>query len=198
MTSIAKATAKDFRLLADIGKTTLLESHGHSAKPADMEVYLQENYSDEVFKKELEDQNNIYHIIYHNDQLAGYSKIILNASHPNIQEENVTKLERLYLLKTFYGLNLGAALFRFNLELSKNNKQAGMWLYVWKENHRAIHFYKKLGFEIIGSYDFRISETHSNPNHQMFSNTCDHKTFLNFHLRRTRRCIPNPGAKPNC
>jgi ribosomal protein S18 acetylase RimI-like enzyme len=42
-----------------------------------------------------------------------------------------------------------------------------MWLFVWKENQRAIHFYKKAGFHIIGSYDFRLTETHSNPNHQM-------------------------------
>jgi ribosomal protein S18 acetylase RimI-like enzyme len=80
----------------------------------------------------------------------------------------VTKLERLYLLKEFYGRNLGAELFNFNLNLSKEAGEKGLWLYVWKGNDRAIRFYQKQGFEIVGSHDFKISETHHNPNHQMF------------------------------
>ena len=43
-----------------------------------------------------------------------------------------------------------------------------MWLFVWKENHRAINFYNKAGFKIFGSHDFKLSETHANPNHVMF------------------------------
>ena len=79
--------------------------------------------------------------------------------------ENITKLERIYLLKEFY---LGAELFEYNVRLAKENNQKGMWLFVWVENERAVNFYKKNGFVIIGSHDFKISETHSNPNHQMF------------------------------
>ena len=95
-------------------------------------------------------------------------KIILNSPHSNIQTENVTKLERLYLLKDFYELKLGIGLLNFNVELSRKKNQAGMWLFVWKENQRAVNFYKRTGFQIIGSYDFKLTETHSNPNHQMF------------------------------
>ena len=165
---IVKANEQDFRLLADIGKISYIESHGSSAKQEDINTYLNEKYSYEVFKDELRDQKNIYHIIYHDMQPAGFSKIIFHTPHPNIQWENVTKLERLYLLKEFYGLKLGFELLLSNFELSKNGNQAGMWLFVWKENRKAINFYKKNGFEIIGSYDFKLTETHSNPNHQMF------------------------------
>jgi len=43
-----------------------------------------------------------------------------------------------------------------------------MWLFVWIENIRAINFYLKTGFKIIGSHNFNITTTHSNPNHQMY------------------------------
>ncbi len=168
MTAIVKATENDFKLLADIGRQTFIESHGESAKKSDIDFYIKQKYSYSVFEQELADLNNIYHLIYYENQPAGYSKIILNSPHPNIQLKNVTKLERLYLLKHFYKLKLGSALFNFNIELSKSNDQSGIWLFVWKENHRAVNFYIKNGFEITGSYDFKISETHSNPNHQMF------------------------------
>lgn len=76
-------------------------------------------------------------------------------------------MERIYLLKEFYGLQLGLELFQFNVNLSKSNGQKGMWLFVWKENKRAVNFYQKMGFKIIGEHDFRISPNHTNPNHQM-------------------------------
>jgi ribosomal protein S18 acetylase RimI-like enzyme len=144
-----------------------LPSHGSSASEDDINSYVAEKYTNEVSQKELADPNNIYHIIYCNGQPAGYSKIIFNVGHPNIPIGNVTKLERLYLLKEFYDLKLGHELLQFNIELAQQNKQAGMWLFTWKGNERAVHFYDKAGFKIIGSHDFKISETHSNPNHQM-------------------------------
>ncbi|MEO6707056.1 MAG: hypothetical protein ABIN04_14540, partial [Ginsengibacter sp.] len=66
-----------------------------------------------------------------------------------------------------YDLKLGYNLFEFNRNLARTNNQKGIWLFVWKENERAIRFYKKNGFEVIGNFDFKISETHSNPNYQM-------------------------------
>jgi ribosomal protein S18 acetylase RimI-like enzyme len=167
MISIVKAKAEDFQLLADIGKVSFIESHGNSASPEVIDSYVNAKYNYDLFKQELNEPQNIYHIIYYDKQPAGYSKIILNSQHSNIQIESITKLERLYLLKEFYNLKIGLQLFDFNIEFSKQNNQKGIWLFVWKENQRAVSFYKKNGFEIIGSYDFKLTETHSNPNHQM-------------------------------
>ncbi len=167
MISITPATSDHSQLIAEIGKTSFIESHGSSASAADIAAYVTEKYTDAAFKNELADANNIYHIIYYNGVAAGYSKIVLNAGHPNIAIENVTKLERLYLLKEFYDLKLGQELLQFNIALATRNKQAGMWLFTWTGNQRAINFYQKVGFHIIGSHDFKISENHYNPNHQM-------------------------------
>ena len=54
------------------------------------------------------------------------------------------------------------------MALSKKKQQKGIWLAVWVENKRAIKFYQKAGFKIVGKYDFQISKTHSNPNHIMY------------------------------
>lgn len=167
MTSIVKAKADDYSLLAHLGRITFLESHGNSASSEDINAYVNEKYTEEVFRGELRDPENIYHIIYHDKQPAGFSKIIFNSPHSIIKSENVTKLERIYLLKEFYGLRSGYELFKFNMDMSRSNNQSGMWLFVWKENLRAVSFYKKAGFKVIGSHDFKISDTHSNPNHQM-------------------------------
>jgi ribosomal protein S18 acetylase RimI-like enzyme len=168
MTSICRASGENFRVLADIAKQSYIESHGKSAAPADIEMYINRTLNYNTIKDELNEKRNIYHIMYYDHKPAGYSKIILNAPDLNIQFQDVTKLERLYLLEQFYSLKIGFELLQFNIELSKQNKQAGMWLFVWKGNQRAINFYGRMGFQIIGSYNFKLTETHFNPNHQMF------------------------------
>lgn len=175
MISVIKATERDYNLIARIGKISIEESHRGSCSAETMNEYLEKHYNSDAVREELNDINNIYYIINYNDKPVGFSKIILNAAHPNIVTENVTKLDRIYLLKEFYGLKLGLELLNFNIELARNNNQSGIWLYTWIGNTRAIDFYLKAGFTIIGSHKFYVTETHYDVSHQMFLNFVEPK-----------------------
>jgi ribosomal protein S18 acetylase RimI-like enzyme len=168
MISITRATEDDYKSIVNIGKISVAEAHRESTTAENMNEYLAANYTDDAIKKELADQNNIYHIISSNGIAAGFSKIILNAAHPDLAAKNVTKLDRIYLLKEFYGLKLGSELLDFNVAISENDNQSGMWLYTWVGNKRAVNFYLKAGFAIIGSHNFHVAGTHYNLNHHMF------------------------------
>ncbi|MBK9106075.1 MAG: GNAT family N-acetyltransferase [Saprospiraceae bacterium] len=168
MIFIRPTTITDAELLSTIAPVTHMESHGHSAKAEDHEIYITKKLSVEAFRNELADPAHLYHVIFVDEVAAGYSKIILNFNHPLITEQPVTKLERIYLLKSYYGIGAGQQLFDYNVRLSMDHHQLGIWLHVWKENYRAFAFYQKQGFKIIGSYDFEVSPTHFNPNHVMY------------------------------
>jgi ribosomal protein S18 acetylase RimI-like enzyme len=168
MTTIVPATIHDSSLLSRIGSQTLLQSHGHSAPAHVMQSYVSEKFSKDAIAKELSDEKNIFYIIYYDGQAAGYSKIIFNQPLEHIPAKNITKLERLYLLQEYYDLKLGQELLQFNIILSRQNGQAGMWLYVWKENERALRFYTRTGFQIVGDGFFRLTDDHANPNWQMY------------------------------
>jgi ribosomal protein S18 acetylase RimI-like enzyme len=168
MTLIVKATTTHAQLLAQIGETSWVEAHGGSAPAEDIENYVSRQYTEGVILTELQNPVNLYHLIYYDDRPAGYSNIKLNAPNPNIAAQNVAELDRLYLLREFYNRKLGLELLQFNIELAKLNAQVGIWLYVWKGNDRALAFYQRAGFKITGSHDFKISDSHFNPNHEMF------------------------------
>ena len=170
MISVKRATAEDHRAIVSIGKIAVEEAHRDSTSAKNLNEYLEKNYNDHAIKEELDDPDNIYHIISYNGNPVGFSKIILNAKEPGIVAENVTKLDRIYLLKEFYGLKLGLELLNFNTRLAVNNKQSGIWLYTWTGNTRAIDFYLKAGFTIIGSHKFYVTDTYYNLNHLMFLN----------------------------
>ena len=167
MISIIKAAEKDAALLFTLAAVTFKESHGHSAPQKDINTYIAEKYGTAIFTNELSNPKNLYHIIYYNGKPAGYSNIIFDCAYDKSPVQNMAKLDRIYLLQEFHDLKLGLQLFQFNVTFAQHHQQSGIWLYVWKENTRAVNFYTRAGFKIIGSYDFNISATHANPNHQL-------------------------------
>ena len=168
MITIRKATEKDIHLLASLSVEAFMPAHGHSSPEEDITSYIKANFSIENFKKEIANPAFEYYLLYHTTKVAGFSKVIFNTPSKHVVNNQVTKMERLYLLKEFYGLHLGAKLMNFNSELAKTNHQNGIWLEVWTENFRAIKFYKKAGFKIVGQANFTVSKTHSNPNYIMY------------------------------
>jgi ribosomal protein S18 acetylase RimI-like enzyme len=167
MISIVKATPSHVQTILTIGKISVEEAHRSSCDATVLGQYIEKNYNTHSIQEELKDDKNIYHILYVDDKPAGFSKIILNVAHPNILQKNSTKLDRIYLLSEFFDRKLGLELLQFNINLAKNNNQSGMWLFTWVGNTRAINFYLKHGFQIIGSHNFQVTETHYNLNHQM-------------------------------
>ena len=168
MQQIIKAKISDAKLLSKLSIDTFLPAHGHSAPKEDIDNYINQNFSEQNFIDELENAKNEYYLIYFNNKIAGYSKIVFNQPQKNITPKNITYMSRLYLLKEFYGLGLGKKLFDFNINLCKQNNQSGIWLAVWVENQKGIKFYKKMGFEKVDIFDFKISKTHYNPNYIMY------------------------------
>lgn len=168
MNLIISSTVHDAEELSRIARQSFIESHGHSASVENITAYVNSKFTFSAFEEELKNLNYIYNHVVRDGQIIGYSKIVFNCESENIEIVNITKLERLYLLQEFHSLKLGQSLLEYNIQLAKQNHQKGIWLYVWKENTRAYHFYLKNGFQIIGEYDFKISANHSNPNYQLF------------------------------
>lgn len=158
---------EDGEVIVRLGRLAVESSHRDSCSAEDMNFFLNTHYNEKAIRLELSDARNIYHILFSEREPAGFSKIVLNAPHSNIANPNTTKLDRIYLLGDYHGRNLGHQLLNRNIELSRNEGQGGMWLFTWQGNDRAVNFYKRNGFVIIGEHDFKVTETHYNPNYQM-------------------------------
>ena len=166
-TYIRRATVEDADIIVRVGRLAVELSHRDSCSAEEMNLFLDTHYNETAIMLELSDSHNIYHIISHKGEAAGFSKIVLNAPHPNIANPDTTKLDRIYLLSDYHGQNLGHKLLNRNIELSRNEGQSGMWLFTWQGNERAVNFYKRNGFVIVGEHNFKVTETHYNPNYQM-------------------------------
>lgn len=168
MIQVIKASIKHTELIAEIGKQSFLDSHKNCASKEELNHFVNENYTSKALLEELKNSKYYYHVIYLNNIAVGFSKIELDTPYKNEHDSGLAKLDRIYLLKEYHGKGLGAKLLEFNIQFSKTKKQNGIWLFTWVENKRAINFYLKEGFTVVGKHDYKISETHSNPNHIMY------------------------------
>ena len=160
---IIKASLEHAEVLSGMGSETFYKTHKDSAPAHEVAAYIKRIYGLKAIERELTNPLNIYHIIIHEDTVAGFSKMELSMTYPAIKLENVSKMDQIYLHDSFHGLKLGAQLLDFNINYTKSHGQSGMWLVVWTGNTKAIDFYKKFGFRIVTEDQFHLTETHINP-----------------------------------
>lgn len=155
---IRKLNINDLETLRDLSIQTFKETFEEVNTEEDMQKYLDENLSIEKLKTELENPNSEFYFGENNDEILGYLKLNFKDAQTEKLAENHFEIERIYVLKTFLGQKIGQILFDNALEIGRKKNLEYVWLGVWEENHRAIKFYEKNGFEIFGKHDFVLGK----------------------------------------
>ena len=155
---IRKLDITDLENLQKISITTFRETFEEVNSEKDMQKYLDENLSLERLKNEFENQNSEFYFAENNGEILGYLKLNFKDAQTEKVEENYFEIERIYVLKAFLGQKIGQILFDKAIEIGREKNLEYVWLGVWEENHRAIRFYEKNGFEIFGKHDFVLGK----------------------------------------
>ncbi|CAM1364881.1 conserved protein of unknown function [Tenacibaculum soleae] len=158
MIDIKKATFSDAKIIALLGRITYTESHGHFIENKnDLLAYCNNVFSIKKLTDDLNDKNNLFHILYVTDLPVGYSKIVLNTPFENKNEITSCRLERIYILDHFLSLKLGQPFLDFITKKAKQQNATSMWLSVYIKNERGINFYKRNDFKSIGDLNFLVN-----------------------------------------
>ena len=155
---IRKINIDDLETLRNLSIQTFRETFSEVNTKEDMQKYLDENLSIEKLKTELENPNSEFYFAENNNEILGYLKLNFKDAQTEKLEENHFEIERIYVLKAFLGQKIGQILFNKAIEIGREKNLEYVWLGVWEENHRAIRFYGKNGFEIFGKHDFVLGE----------------------------------------
>ena len=74
MIEILKANVNDSELIAQLGKQTFIESHGHSASESEINTFISKYYTTKAVAKEFNNLNVIYHLVKYKNSVVGFSK----------------------------------------------------------------------------------------------------------------------------
>lgn len=149
----------DADALAELSAQTFYDTYTGQMSETDLLQYIEENYSSEHQMRELLDNQAHFIVIEIDTVLVGYAKLQeIEADDFLIQAIRPIKLDHLYLRKDWIGYGLGRSLMQACIDMALEHGYRALHLDVWENNHSALEFYKKWGFEKIGVVTFHIGE----------------------------------------
>jgi ribosomal protein S18 acetylase RimI-like enzyme len=152
------ATTDDARLLAAAAARFFADTFGAANRPDDLDSYLAEAFSETQQLAELSaPDTRLLLAMDEDDHIVGYVHVRLDAPPPPeafITREPAAEIARLYADRDWHGHGLGKLLMDAAVETARAAGADVLWLGVWEHNARAIGFYAKMGFQIVGAKDF--------------------------------------------
>ncbi len=144
--TIRKATIEDIEPIQSIAKTTWAVTYSFLSKEQ-MEYMLDWMYSTTSLQQQMENGHQFY-VAEVDNKIIGFTSV-------SQDDENIYKLNKLYVLPTTQKTGAGKALLQRVIAYAKQNDGKEIQLQV-NRNNKAKDFYLKQGFVILYEADFEI------------------------------------------
>lgn len=148
----------DADLIVQIGAETFLAAFGPDNTVEDMEKYLAANFNLERIRSQIEDPAASFLLGYDGGQLAAYAMLRAGTPPKSVTSPDPIELVRFYVRPEIIGLGYGSALMTACLRQAQDLGRSTIWLGVWEINQRAIRFYQKWDFKIVGERKFILGD----------------------------------------
>jgi ribosomal protein S18 acetylase RimI-like enzyme len=150
MITIITATTNDYKTIRDIAHQTWPIAYGEILPKAQLDYMLGVFYNDEALKDSVLNKGHHFVLAKEGEETLGFASY----EHNYIQKQQ-TKIHKIYILPQTQGKGIGKTLIDFIENVAKENHSTALSLNVNRSN-KALHFYQKLGFEIIGEVDIEL------------------------------------------
>jgi GNAT superfamily N-acetyltransferase len=158
--SIRQARRDEAARLCALMRETFITANGHCSSPENVEALLDATCTVPRQRAELDDPDRVTLIAQaDNGDWAGYAQLrFATAPRHGVTLARPVELGRLYLLPRFLGQGLGTALLQRLIAQARRRGGDGLWLGAWQEATRAIAFYLRHGFLIVGRTEFSVGD----------------------------------------
>jgi len=158
MISICIADQQQAGLIADLSRQTFYETFAAMNTKENMDQFMNETFTKEALVKEVGTPGNIFLLAYDGMEPVGYARLREHNNPPELGNISALEIARIYAVKNFIGRGVGSALMQKCIGIALEKKMSVIWLGVWQENHSAIHFYTRWGFEKFGTHVFMLGD----------------------------------------
>ncbi|MBX3254140.1 MAG: GNAT family N-acetyltransferase [Chitinophagaceae bacterium] len=155
---IKEVTLNDIGQLQHIGRQTFYETFSDVNTEENIKKYLAGSFSIQKLTDELNNGFSQFYFAELDGKTIGYLKINFGAAQSELKDPKSLEIERIYVLREFHGMKTGQILCEKAIEIAKQKNLDYVWLGVWEENKRALHFYKKNGFIEFDKHIFRLGD----------------------------------------
>lgn len=141
-------------MLAELGAETFADTFAADNTPENIAMHLAKMFGEHVQRAEIEDPRYVFLVAERAGDVVGYAMLRLGPAPLAMRARDVIEIVRFYAVKRFIGSGVGATLMQHALDVAASLGKEGIWLGVWEHNRSAQAFYRRWGFEDVGSHAF--------------------------------------------
>jgi ribosomal protein S18 acetylase RimI-like enzyme len=156
MITVRQGMPSDADRLARFAARAFEEAFGAENDPADMALYLSGAYGFAQQSRELADPGMATLVAEVDRTLAGFAQLRGGDPPGVVAGRRPLELWRFYVDRSWQGRGVAQALMDAVVAEAGRRGAGVLWLGVWERNARARAFYRKCGFEDVGTQPFML------------------------------------------
>ena len=149
---IRNAQKSDIAALSELAIQTYSDAFGHTFSDADLTAHVQKHLSPSHFSRIIDE--DVVLVAEVGNRLVGY--VQFGAANTASTSSKDQEVRRLYVHSAFQNAGVGTSLMDAALRHPLLHGAARIFLDVWEHNHGAQRFYRRYGFEVMGTRTFAI------------------------------------------
>ena len=153
---LRRATTDDAAALADFLRDMFARTFGAQNKPEDLAAYFAEAFGEEQQRREIANDSIQFWMAEGSGQVIGCAQLKFGSRSPDLSAPRQAELGRIYADTRWHGRGVGRALLERCVDAAVSWGATVLWLGVWEKNPRAIAFYEKHGFRVVGEQSFQL------------------------------------------
>lgn len=161
--TVRDATAEDALCIGVLGMQVFLDTYATQGIRASIANEALQAFAPQTIAQLLAQPGLSLVVAESHGHLVGFAQVKLHATHSMITAPDAAELQRLYIQERFTGQGIGYRLLQAAEQRAALGAASLLWATVWEGNERALGFYPRHGYEVLGSptYTFQ-GETHGN------------------------------------
>lgn len=156
MFAIRPAELQDANALLTMYQTSFHDTFAKHNRPEDMAAYMSEEIRLDRVVADIVDASGVCLIAIRSGAIVGFARLMVDPVPEFVTVTNPIRLSKLYVATDVIGKGVGKRLMQAGIDWASANGCHGLWLGVWEHNHRAIEFYNRRGFKIVGNEEFKL------------------------------------------
>lgn len=148
------ATPDDAGALSAFARRVFDEVFGPDNNSDDMAAYMDEAFTPDVQRREIEAVGSIILLAEQGGAIAGYLHIDPSPTPTCVTGRDAIELKRLYVDPRLHSRGTGKRLLDEGVSRARAAGAATLWLGVWEHNVKAQRFYQREGFQRVGEHAF--------------------------------------------
>lgn len=157
LTNLRPATPADAALLAELGGRIFWDTFAPDNDPEQLRKHIAETFTEAKQAAELADPG-VRYLILEADGVAVAFAMLERTTPEGIGKGPAVFLHRFYVVHGWHGRGIAQTLLAAVEEAARAWGGRRLRLTVWEHNHRAIAFYRKVGFAAVGTAPYQLGD----------------------------------------